>query len=67
MIPLTDNSAQHAKNWSSQLGALAAEKAGTPAGVPTRFAAILDYFRRRKQTRQDVQDKFRATQFIMEP
>jgi hypothetical protein len=64
MDALLDTSAREARERAARFGALAAENAGTPAGLPAWLAAALDHVRRR-QARQDAHDKFRANHFIM--
>ena len=66
MNPLIDNPGirQQAREWSSQLGALAAEKAIAPA-FPTRLTTILAHLRQRNQRRQQARDQLRANEFII--
>lgn len=66
MQPLIHNSAPQARNWSAQLGTLAAENALALREVPPRFATILHYLRQRGRVLQDLDAKFRANQFLVD-
>jgi hypothetical protein len=62
MLALIENPRQHARSWSAQLGALAAQN--TAAHASRRIIAILQHLRERQHAREDVQAKLRANEFI---
>jgi vacuolar-type H+-ATPase catalytic subunit A/Vma1 len=56
-----------ARQWSSQLGELAAGTSGnnpTPDALPARLQEMLARFRERNQARQHVAEKLRALEFL---
>lgn len=65
---------QQARDWSVQLGELAAERpsrvfppsasAGIASPLPSPLAAILTHIRQRNQKREDMEDKMRAAEFM---
>ena len=70
MNPIIDNPAQQAINWSSRMGALAAERSkgqlgftqnGQGAALPARLTAILDSLRRRHESTETL----KANHFIL--
>jgi hypothetical protein len=58
---------QQAREWSAQLGAMAAQAPMNPLGLPTHLAALIEHVRQRhrQRIREDVEHKVRAHHFIM--
>ena len=60
-----DPSKQQAIQFSTQLGALAAEHSAPSIQVPTRLSTILEHLRQRDRAQESVEHKIRAHHFIM--
>lgn len=59
-----------ARQWSAQLGDLAASTSvastPTPATVPQRLQELLAHLRNRSQAREHARERMRATEFVMD-
>ena len=65
MQPLIhSNSAQKAKNWSAQLGDLAAERSTTPTTIPTWLLDILHRIQQPNQVQRDSERDLRTHEFL---
>jgi hypothetical protein len=74
----TQSAQQQARDWSGQLGDLAArtpkssiprdieQGLGSPGAYPSRLSVILNHLRDRNRTREDMVYKMRAQEFIKE-
>jgi hypothetical protein len=66
MLPLTASTQprDQGQSFAAQLGALAADQARVPPGLPSRLPAVLDRLRQQARTRY-AHETFRANHFIM--
>ena len=56
---------QNAIQFSTQLGALAAERPAAQPALSGRLSAILEHLRQKERAREQLNHKIRATHFIM--
>ena len=75
MNTIDDTTFQNARQFSTQLGQMAAHTASSQEpsfqrpgadspGITSRFSAILDRLRQRQRTRRHMADKLRAAEFM---